>query len=636
MSIATMKRLNLLAMSSEKKPIITALQKLGAVQIIKNTKNETEIKADLSLIEQAEAKLASVHFALSLIKQYNKEKKPMLSTRYDVTPEEVFGYESQIEFAEEIINNAKELDQEIFSLKTKRTRLVNRSNTLLPFLNFDASLSEMDNHSKVYVMLGSAPAQAQEAMNAVLGKYADHVYIELDESKKETPVYFIIAYKKACKGIHQELKSAGFVPFVYEDLYGTPRQLLDRINTDIAQIDERIEERTQAISTLIQHKDLLSGMQDYYANVLEGEKTQQMLASTKKTFNLQGYFIDGEQERIEKAIKGVTEVYSLEYEDPAPDEDFPVALMNNRLMKPFEAVTDMYSYPQPRSIDPTLVIAPFYVLFFGMMMSDAGYGVILALLSLLIIRKTRWQGMSKKVLGVVFMGSISTVIWGLLYGGVMGFSITPLWFNPLQDPLTMLILCIGLGIAHLSFGLCVGAYMCFKRGQILDGIFDKLSWVMVLIGLPMLALGGTVGSIGTVLALTGVALIFLFAGRKRPGIVRKIMGGFSSLYGITGYLSDVLSYSRLFGMGLATGVIGMVFNQIAGMVAGSWIGYIFAAAIFCAGHAFNIGINALGAYVHSCRLMYIELFSKFYEDGGKPFKPLSVKSKTYNVVAKKA
>lgn len=644
MSIATMKRLNLIALNYDKKSIMLALKKLGAVQLSLDNQFEDN-SPDISEIE---SKLNDVNFGLSLIKKYDQQKKPMLPTWLDTTADEILNYAENEELFEDIIKNAKYLDNQIFSNITQKTRLEARANTLMPYLSFDASLVELDNHKCVYMLLGSIPNSASEQISEIFKKYQDDIYYESNSDTKDITVYFIIAYKKACPDLKSELKTAGFSSFLYEDIYGTPKELKDSINKDIQQTQNKIEELTEAVSAIVQHKELFEGMYDYYTNILENEKALRSLLSTNTAFSLSGYIIDGEQKRIEDTIGKITKTYAIEFADLEKDEDFPIALSNNKIIKPYEAISDMYSQPDPHGMDAAGVVAPFYFIFFGMMMSDAGYGLLLAIVSILIAKKTRWSGMAKKVLGVTFMGGISTVIWGLLYGGVFGISIPPLWFNPLDEPLTTLVVCLGIGIVHLVTGLCVGAYMLIKRGLIWDAIFDKFTWVMILIGVPLLLLGGILSTIGMILFAAGAIIILLFAGRKRPGILKKLMGGFSSLYGISGYLSDVLSYARLFGMGLATGVIGSVFNNLAGMLISTGsettsffgyimigLGYVFAALIFMVGHAFNFGINALGSYVHSCRLMYIEYYSKFYEDGGKPFAPFKMKSKKRNVVAAK-
>ncbi|MEX1307956.1 MAG: V-type ATP synthase subunit I, partial [Eubacteriales bacterium] len=243
-------------------------------------------------------------------------------------------------------------------------------------------------------------------------------------------------------------------------------------------------------------------------------------------------------------------------------------------------------------------------------------------------------------LGVVAFGGVSTFIWGVLFGGWFGVSAESLpgflgglakfkWFNPLEEPLMMLGLCLGIGMFQILFGMGVAAVVNIKRGKPFAALFDQVSWILLLLGLPAMLLGGNIAMAGKIMAIVGASLLLLFAGRAKKGIVGKIMGGFSALYGITGYLSDVLSYSRIFGMGLATGVIAMVFNTIAGMLLGKWFMIPLAVVILLVGHVFNIGINTLGAYVHSCRLQYIEYYGKFFEGGGKTFRPLRADIKHY-------
>lgn len=221
---------------------------------------------------------------------------------------------------------------------------------------------------------------------------------------------------------------------------------------------------------------------------------------------------------------------------------------------------------------------------------------------------------------VLALGGLSTVVWGAVYGGWFGVTpYTPL-LDPMNDAINVLIVCVVAGSVHLLAGLGVAAYMNIKRGKPLDALFDQGFWVMLLAGLGLIIF---LPSVGQVLAIVGAAGIVLTGGRGKEGnVFKKLIGGLGSLYGISGYLSDLLSYARLFGMGLATGVIGMVVNMLAGLLMGSWIGWIFAILFLVVMHTFNLFINTLGAYVHSCRLQYIEFFGKFFEGGGREFNPL--------------
>jgi len=338
---------------------------------------------------------------------------------------------------------------------------------------------------------------------------------------------------------------------------------------------------------------------------------------------------------LEKELSTATKNFYIQFTEPEEGDVVPSAMRNPKAIDQFEAVVDMYSPPSPTSIvDPAPLLGPFFIIFYGMMVSDAAYGAVIALGCYAIYKWRKPMGMMNKMLRLLLWGGLSTVFWGLMFGGVFGISIPPILFNPMTHPIEMLGLCFGLGFIQILAGLVIKAYMNFKRKQYLDIVFDQFLWIILLIGLPMLALPAT-SSIGTIMALASVGGIVLTGGRHQKNILKKFTSGLLSLYSITGYLSDVLSYSRLFALGLATGVIASVFNTIGGMMAGSIVGYIAMVLVLVIGHAYNIGINAMGAFVHSCRLQYIEFFGKFYESGGQRFKPLVFETR-YLRVGKKA
>ena len=279
-------------------------------------------------------------------------------------------------------------------------------------------------------------------------------------------------------------------------------------------------------------------------------------------------------------------------------------------------------------------MAPFYALLFGMMLSDAGYGLVMALAIPLLIKLKKPGKNSQKLLWVLFYSAIATVFCGAVYNTWFGFNL-PIKsiLDPINDPMPVMVVCMGVGVIHLFAGLGVGMYMNVKRGKPQDAIFDQLSWMLLVSGLIMLVLGGTIGEIGKWMAIVGVAIILIWAGRaKSKNPFKRLISGLGALYGATSWISDILSYMRLFGMGLATGVIGMVINQLVGMVfSGGIVGAIIGSVLFVGAHTFNLGINALGAYVHSCRLQYIEFFGKFYEEGGVAFRPLTYQTRYVNI-----
>jgi V/A-type H+-transporting ATPase subunit I len=324
----------------------------------------------------------------------------------------------------------------------------------------------------------------------------------------------------------------------------------------------------------------------------------------------------------------------IHLEDPEPGESFPVALENPPLIQPFEVVTELYSTPDPRSIDPNPYMAPFFFIFFGIMMGDAGYGIIIAALSYFALRKLKLKGTGKKLVMLIMLGGISCVLWGSIFGGWFGnagalLGLPALWFDPINEPLTMLLFCFALGLIQIFAGMGVKAYMNIRQGKIWDAVFDQGLWYVTIIGLVvMAALSQTVGQY---MALAGAAGLVLTQGRHQKNIIKKLLSGLLSLYDITGYFSDMLSYSRLFALALSGGVIGTVINQLGLMAANSWIGWIIAAVVLAAGHGFNILISVLGAYVHTSRLQYIEFFGRFFESGGRAFRPLRIKTKFIDV-----
>ena len=315
----------------------------------------------------------------------------------------------------------------------------------------------------------------------------------------------------------------------------------------------------------------------------------------------------------------------------------PILLKQNSLTEPFQAITDLYSTPSVNDIDPTPFLAPFYFIFFGLMLSDAAYGLILSVGSFILLKHYRLEGMMKRLVKMFMFCGISTFFWGVLFGGWFGdmFGISPAWFNPVEEPMTLLVFSLILGGIHIFVGMGLKAYILLRNGQAIDAICDIFLWYFLLIGIVVFALGSSIAPIATEIgkwmSIIGAVGIVLTGGRSKKGI-GKITGGLGSLYGITSYLSDVLSYSRLLALGLATGVVSQVINTLGKMVGGGVIGVIVMIVVFIIGHVFNLAINTLGTFVHSSRLQYVEFFGKFFDGGGTPFNPFSRKTKYVEIL----
>ena len=298
----------------------------------------------------------------------------------------------------------------------------------------------------------------------------------------------------------------------------------------------------------------------------------------------------------------------------------------------------MFALPTYRGLDPNFMVAPFYFLFFGMMLSDAGYGLLLAIGGFLVLKYTNIRGSMRNMIKMFAFCGVSTVIWGFLFGTFFGdavgvisstffgsdVALKPLWFDPVSDPITLLIVSFVVGFIHIMVGLGLKMYMLIRDKQYFSAVFDIGSWMVLLLGIPVILVNAVVGGI---MVGAGALSLILTQGREKKDIFGKIIGGVGSLYDITGYLSDVLSYSRILALGLSAGVIGSVFNKLGSLGGGNFLGLILFIVIFAVGHVLNLALGVLSAYVHASRLQYIEFFSKFYESGGRKFDEFGVNAK---------
>ena len=378
---------------------------------------------------------------------------------------------------------------------------------------------------------------------------------------------------------------------------------------------------------------------------IDDQKVRENIFQTQSVFALTGWIAEEDADKVKKLLDRYSCYYTLE--QPAEGDDPPVKLKNNKFVQPYELITEMYSLPTPDGIDPTPMLTPFFILFFGMMLADAGYGLLIFLLCFIGLKKFKPdEGFLKSAMQIGTSCGLSTMFWGVMYGGYFGNLIPqvaeswfgktitiPAVFDMLNDPMSIMILSFLLGAVHLFTGMGIKIYMLAKRGHLMDGLMDVGLWYLILVGLPMMVLPA-VANVGKILAIVGAVGLILTQGRHEKNILMKPIKGVMSLYDITGYLSDVLSYSRVLALGLAGGIIANVFNLLGTMPGFNLIGVIAFLLIFVIGHVFNLAISGLGAYVHTSRLQYVEFFGKFYEAGGKPFRPFQANTK-YTLISDK-
>ena len=657
MAAVEMRKLTVIGLNSGRAPFIYELMHLGVVEInsqegLVNDEDwmpdifRTSNSADVSRLE---GDIIRVSTALEAIVKYDPSKKPLLITRQEFGRDDFIAHMNQVRTdternmdkaiaAYKVINDGK---AEINHLQTQITGLQ-------PWAKMDIPL-EMNETEYVSVIHGvtGAKVQSGQLITAVTEGVPSAIVQEIGADKQQKYFSFIVL-KEEKDALYEALRPFNFSAISMADQQGTPAEAIHRYENRILEIEKTITENEQVLTELAPARKNIEYLYDLLVTQRDRARIVGEMLSTDTVFYFDGWLPARAQEEVEELLKKYEFYYDIQI--PDADEEVPVLLHNSSVATPFEAVTNMYSLPSRKDIDPTTILAPFYFIFFGMMLSDAAYGIILSALCFFVLKKYKPEGTIYKMFKMFFYCGISTFIWGALFGGWFGnfftvaaetllgkeFTIQPIWFNPLEEPMRLLIFSLILGAIHLFIGMGVQAYMYIRDGQAVDAICDIFLWYVLLIGLVLFAVGGMAApvltTVGKIMSIVGAVGIFATGGRKKKGIIGKITGGFGALYGITGYLSDVLSYSRLLALGLATGVVAQVINTLGSLAGGGVVGAIVLTVALVFGTIFNLAINALGAFVHSCRLQYVEFFGKFYTGGGREFRPFARKTKYVKIV----
>jgi len=648
MAIVRMNKITLVGLEKRKELIVDSLMKMGVVEIVnvEPAASEEELAklvakdGEEAVVAGLEDEIAKARSAIDYLSKYDKRKKGLFEPKRVVDHVKYNEIVHNRQSLWSIVEQIGRYDEQLSALRTEENRILNLIATLQPWSTLNVPLEVNETKSSALV-LGVVPSLADtRKLEQELKQQAEESYIELVGSDRDQSYLFVVYHKASEEAVVNVLKQFGFSRVSFKELTGTPEENIKQGNNRMKEIGNERVEIEKKIAALSGQKEDLEVLHDYLTIKKDRKKVLTNLIKTEKAFMLEGWLPEEMGGKVIKALEQYDDCI-IDIRKPEKDEEYPILLRNNSFVKSFEIITELYSLPNSRGIDPNLFLAPFYFVFFGLMVSDAGYGFLMALATGIILYKFKPQGMGFKLMKLIFFGGISTFIWGVLFGGWFGnivdavtsgqYTIPPLWFNPLDDPMRLLLWSFIFGGLHIFVGMGLKAYMLIRDGHTLDAIFDIGFWYLLLIGLVMLALGGVASVIGKYMALGGAVLLVLTQGRSQKGIVKKFVSGLLSLYNVTGFLSDVLSYSRLLALGLATGVIATVINTMGTLFGLNVMGIIILIIVFAIGTVFNIVINALGAFVHASRLQYVEFFGKFYEGGGKSFQPFKINTKYINI-----
>ncbi len=627
-----MKHLRLLGMESEREALLKAMQDMECVEISSIDGSEEALKSgfakpdDKALMSAQEASRA-YRMALASLDRFAPEKKGMFRKRQGVSRAAFFSAESEenARTAAETINKDTRRLGEIESERTKNEAL---RATLAPWLTVDAPLGGADGALAVF--FGTAGLNVTDDALKALADSLDGLLTWQQASSDRSLRYLLVM----CHGSVKEralsaLRDLGFSTVSFRGMTGTAKENDKALAENLAALEKERQEIEQRIAGLGGKREALLEASDRAAIALRREEAKSRLVGTDKVFLLEGWLPADRCAALEKALEPFT--CAIETREPTEDEypQVPVQLKNNKLTRPLNMVTEMYSLPAYGTLDPNPLMAPFFILFYGIMMADMGYGLLMMIASVIISKKYRPKGTSGELFSLLGLCGISTFIMGALTGGFFGDFLTqlvaivspgtvfalPKLFDPLDDLTMILIGSMALGMVQIVTGMAISLIEKCKRKKFLDAFFEEITWWIVFIGIALLALGK-----GAAVLYVGCALVLLGPIVQGKGW-GKLTGVFGSLYNhVTGYFGDILSYTRLMALMLAGSVIAQVFNMLAAMP-GNVIAFIIISML---GNAMNFGLNLLGCYVHDLRLQCLEFFNKFYVDGGKPFRPMTL------------
>lgn len=627
-----MKHLRLLGMESEREVLLKAMQDMECVEISSIDGSEEALKSgfakpdDKALMSAQEASRA-YRTALASLDRFAPEEKGMFRKRQGVSRAAFFSAESEenARTAAETINKDTRRLGEIESERTKNEAL---RATLAPWLTVNAPLGGADGALSVF--FGTVSLNVTDDALKALADSLDGLLTWQQASSDRSLRYLLVM----CHGSVKEralsaLRDLGFSTVSFRGMTGTAKENDKALAENLAALEKERQEIEQRIAGLGGKREALLEASDRAAIALRREEAKSRLVGTDKVFLLEGWLPADRCAEIEKTLKPFT--CAIETREPTEDEypQVPVQLKNNKLTRPLNMVTEMYSLPAYGTLDPNPLMAPFFILFYGIMMADMGYGLLMMIASVIISKKYRPKGTSGELFSLLGLCGISTFIMGALTGGFFGDFLTqlvaivspgtvfalPKLFDPLDDLTMILIGSMALGMVQIVTGMAISLIEKCKRKKFLDAFFEEITWWIVFIGIALLALGK-----GAAVLYVGCALVLLGPIVQGKGW-GKLTGVFGSLYNhVTGYFGDILSYTRLMALMLAGSVIAQVFNMLAAMP-GNVIAFIIISML---GNAMNFGLNLLGCYVHDLRLQCLEFFNKFYVDGGKPFRPMTL------------
>ena len=684
MAISEMRKVYIIGEENLREPLVKELGELGLFQPEELEQEEINFhfkKREFST-EELEDNLSKLNWTIEYLAQFEKKKKGLglLPLKTPVKQDTFLNWTKHFNW-QEVYGKCGELNDELENLRKQKETLEGRERLLQAWEDVTFPSEKLQKSKYLSYQLGTIPRENKIALQEELEKQTETYY--LDIIREEETVYFMLIFFKEyylkADSILQKLKVEKV------QLKVSPKEELKDIGDKTNHTTKRSNEIVKALQKISQEKTKLMCIYDHLQHLLKERKVSIGSRFTPYTFFLGGWIKKVDVDKLKEGLKSLP---ALEIVTRAPHKKekhkIPTALSNRSFFKPFELVIELYGIPHYFEIDPTPFLAPFFALFLAICLTDGGYGIVLSLLALIGLKKLKIGGGGKKLLLILFITGLITLAIGLMTGGIFGLQVSQLpsslaflekltLLNPMQEPMIFLLICLALGAVHILLGIALEVWDKLKRKEIASAILDHLSWLLIVLGLLLVlspvvtdmflggvqsgaggeGLSGAGGNIsfspesivkmwnalpgyskiGVVMFLWGIFTLFLFVGRKSKSLFIRFAKGGYELYGIVQIFADILSYSRLLALGLATTVIASVINTIALMMGETpFVGPVLMVMILIVGHLGNIVISCLSGFIHTCRLQFVEFFIKFYEGGGTSFRPFQREGKYTNII----
>jgi len=642
MAISQMAKVLIITHRTQASGLLEALQREGICQVLNAeeaivSRDWPELAGVAQRPKDIEELLGRLAKSISFLKAYAAPQKALASV---FSPRTVINEQSYKKIVSDleilkVIDQCEEVEARIEKAKGKIENLCGTVEMLRPWVSLETAVEEIGELRQTTSFAGLVPITQIEQVEQQIGELGGAVELVGTTGSKCSCV--IVCLKASINEVQKLLRSAEFEPVNFESMTGTAGKLISEHSENLRRTRELLHAQYEKAGVLVENLLAIEILHDHYANLLNREQTKGAAPSTVQTIILEGWVKEKDYTRLEKIVRGFG-VSSLNRIAAAEGEDVPVEIENKNIVEPFEAITRLYGMPQHCGVDPTIFLAPFFAIFFGVCLGDAGYGLVMIAATALVIKKM--QG-DKKLVWMLGICAGFTIVVGALTGGWFGDAIqqfTPIlnplrekimWFDPLQDPKKLLGLSVILGYIHLMSGLAIAFGHNIRGKNYIAAACEQLTWIVMLNSVVIFGLGkagvvpAEIGRSFGILALVPAVLIILFSNREGGWGGRLGMGAYN-LFSSVFYIGDVLSYLRLMALGLVSSGLAMSINLMAKMVLKMpyGIGIIMAIIIFVIGHTGNLVLSALGAFVHTMRLQFVEFFPKFLVGGGRSFEPL--------------